>query len=307
MTEETEQNNLKEPQTEHSTDAGDIPRRVSFALKTANLFGFKTARTGWSILTLAILITAFIIPFVNYHSVVFQFKSTDMAQAQIEKTKKTFWSFAGKKLYKHEYSFKDKTGKIFVGKSYSVESEFKTPAGVYVKYVETHPEISSIRDMRPAVFSITLLLFPLCMMFIGLVMALTGYQRGRDINILLTYGRVTQAELKEQKETNKFFKGMAVYKLIFEYTDIDKKLRKITFKTHRTDRLSPDKKEPVFYDPLKYQKALIPLSLPSDALIGEDGGLSCENPLQKTLNILFPLSSIIGFVLSIFIYLEYLL
>lgn len=281
----------------------DIPRKLSYPLQIANLFGFKSSKMGWSFFTLSILLGLLLLSLVDYQNFFFGFKTTAFTKAKIEKTKKTLWQGKGEKLYKYFYTFEDEKGRIFAGKSYDLQSKFSLP-DAQVKYVKANPKISVVVGMRGGVFSASLLLFPLFLALMGLITALSGYQKGRSANLLLKYGRIALADLKEQKQTGKFFKGTEIYKLVFEYINIDGKPKKIILKTHRTDKLSPDKKEPVFYDPLKYHKALIPIAVPCGVVI-EPEKLTCENPVKKLTCLLFPLSSLVAFLMVLYLCIRY--
>jgi hypothetical protein len=249
------------------------------------------------------MLSSFLLPFINHQQFIFKFKPSQKTYGKIIKVKKTFWTSENKPIYKYNYSFTDEKDLSYSGKSYSVEI-LNITQEVTVKYITENPKISVVENMRPALFPLTLILIPLVVLFSGFLFIFAGFEKGSTLNRLLKYGRLTYAELKEKKETKLFFKGSPVYKLFFEYTDIDQKQKHITFKTHRMDKLSADGKEPVFYDPLKYKKAVMPLSLTSEVIYTEAGDLSCQNPAKKLTLLLFPLSAAAVLILTAWFYLN---
>ena len=298
----------QEPTTPYivTTKPRQAPRKLSFTLKAFNMLGGKTSKIGWIILTVGILITGVLLPFVDYQSAVISIKPTELTVADLTDVKKTFWSLGETTLTQYSYSFKDKQDKTYTGKSYSAKENLPKLPKMAIKYVVKNPKISVIEGMRPAVFPLPMIIFPALLLLAGLLLILFKYQKGRAVNKLLKYGQITWGKVSSKEETKEKINGKPVYKLTIEYTDVDKKPNKIIFSTHRVDKLSSEQTEPVFYDSLKHQKPITPLQFAGDIIVTDFGDFTCENPKSKLLILLFPLSSIVALGGVLFFYFKYL-
>jgi len=134
------------------------------------------------------------------------------------------------------------------------------------------PDRSRIRGMRRAMFdrSVAMVfLFPV----VGLCFILPRLSQGAKNLRLLANGESAQGCLINKVPTNVKVNGRFVYKLTFQFTDLNGQTRQAIAKTNLPEKLEDNRSELLFYDPQDPANSALLDNLPGNQTLTDRGEL----------------------------------
>lgn len=274
------------------------PRAVPLSVQLRLLFGGFSNQFGWIFFGFG-MIFVWIFGFQCDPMALIDFSGElETAQGTIIKQTKTNMSEGGNEhtpgtpIYLNEYKFGFEN-RTYEGKSYSLGRKGQQGQNVVIEFPVGRPQRSRIHNMRTAVFPIFVLfvfIFPL----IGLTFVLVGMWNGRRAGKLLKIGEFTTGKLVSKEATNTKVNDQRVYKLSFEFQTESGETKTAIAKTHQTEKLLDDDREPLLYDPLFPDKATLLDHLPGSPQIDHHGQITAKSPLTTLLCLFIPTLAIVG-------------
>jgi hypothetical protein len=256
------------------------------------IFGGVVNTIGWSLLFLGLLISGALSFNIDLATPAALGENSQTTNGVLSGVLETNYSVGGDEdtegtpvfAYVFEFEFQDQT---FVDTSYAtgwVASEGET---VVVEFAPDDPQYARIVGMRANPFGrwvLLSLLFPLA----GLPLVGWGMRRGLMANRLLRHGRVTGGQLVDKKATSTTVNDRPVFAYVFRFQDDQDRAHRVTMRTSMTWRVEDDVSEPIVYDPMRPERALLVDSLTGHPTITPDGSFSLDRTGPARASLILP-------------------
>lgn len=215
------------------------------------------------------------------------------AEGTITASRKTNTSVNDTPVYEHQYAFAWEGGR-YAGTSYKTGGSTRQPGqAVTVEFPEGKPQVSRIQGMRRGIvglFGLMPIIFPA----VGLCFIVAGFRKGKKGIGLLIFGQPAEGKLISKERTNTRVNKQMVYKLTFEFTASDGQAHTAVSKTHQTRELEDEAAEPILYDPMVPDYAVLLDDLPGRPRIDEMGSITVSSPAGSLTCLLIPAATLIG-------------
>jgi hypothetical protein len=179
---------------------------------------------------------------------------------------------SGTPIYRYDYQF-TVAGVAYQGTSFQAGISAKSGDKLTVEYPAANPARSRIQGMRRAVFGpgpIFALVFPI--VGFGLVAAIT-YGGWKNVQ-LLVHGETAMARFINKEKTNQEINERAVFKLWYEFADINGVRQRIFIKSSAPETLETEASLGLFYDAAKPGTTLWMADLPAQTRPDERGQIN---------------------------------
>jgi hypothetical protein len=274
-------------------------RGVPLGVRGVSLFGGWMQTFGWVWLGFSLIFMWFLIPATDVSSL-WKF-SGDLIEGkgEVAAVETTGISEGGSDhspgtpIFKVLYTYKDGSGLVHRGASYTLGSQYSAGGQVPVEYVAENTAVSRIKGARTApleAWFLIFLIFPL----IGVVFVFFGFRGGLRRTSLLANGSLARGKLVSKTPTNTKINNQTVYKLEYEFSAEDGTTHRAVAKSHDTRRLEDEEAEQILYDPRNPARSCVVDDLPAGITIGEDGAYTQPSPGMAALALLPPAITIVG-------------
>ena len=179
------------------------------------------------------------------------------------------------------------------GVSYATGRKLEAGQSVKIEMPKGDPSRSRIEGMRTALFgpfAAAAAIFP----FVGLCFVIFGLRKGRKAIRLLRDGKQAEGTLVSKKATSTRVNKQPVYKLTFEFTADDGRTYQAVAKTHQTEDLEDEAREPLLYDPVDPSYATMLDALPGRPRIDDMGTIHGGSVVKTLLVSIVPAASVVG-------------
>jgi hypothetical protein len=274
-------------------------RGVPLTVRAVSLFGGWMQTFGWCWLGFSLIFMWFLIPATDVSSL-WKF-SGDLVEGkgEVAAVESTGISEGGSDhspgtpIYKVLYSYKDGSGRVLKGASYTLGSQYSVGGQVPVEYVAENTGVSRIKGARTSPLEAWFLIFVIFPV-IGVVFVSFGFRGALRRTSLLANGSLARGKLKSKTPTNTKINNQTVYKLEYEFKADDGTAHRAIAKSHDTRRLEDEEAEQVLYDPRNPARNCVVDDLPAGITIGEDGRYTAPKPVLAALVLVPPALTIIG-------------
>ncbi|MFE5324540.1 DUF3592 domain-containing protein [Paenibacillus sp. NPDC056579] len=221
-------------------------RTISFQTKISLLFGRVIYLLGWIFLFIGLLLSILITPKIDMSIIHFRGESIEVS-GQVTSVLPTNASINRAKIYAVNHQFTIQTGETISGTSYAADTIFRAGDNVSIHYPAGKPEYSRIIGARGNMFPLDLIfvyLFPIAGALFT-YFCLRQYIRSVP---LLTKGVLAKGTLISKEETILSENKKPVYKLTFQYKDMDGNIHQASVHTSLPEMLEDDHEEALVYD-----------------------------------------------------------
>ncbi|MEI6196478.1 MAG: hypothetical protein WCS42_19330 [Verrucomicrobiota bacterium] len=261
------------------------PRKVPLSTRLVVLFGGMFARLGWMFGGFGMVFVFVFAGNADYSSLLSFRAKMENASGVVTRIEKTSASEGGRTIitkttttkeegipvFAYHYKF-SVGGKDYEGLSYFTGTREPSGATVIVEFPPGKPEGSRIRGMRRKLFglgAVFVFLFPA----IGFGVILVSLMRGWKNIRLLVDGETALGRLISKEDTESKMGNKVIYKITFEFTDLNGELRKTVAKTENPARLEDEIFERLFYDSKSPDRSVLLNSLSGNQSLNEHGEL----------------------------------
>jgi len=241
-----------------------LPRTISTGLKLKIIFGNTVAFIG-----IIFFVTGMIFPIIfgmySDFSLLTNLDNEQQMQTAgvLSKTEATNSSENKKTIFKYDYVFVGLDGKEYTGISYST-GYIGLAVGdtVPVTYTINRPSSSNIEGMRAGLFPGWTILLTLIFPFVGLIMVVIMFRKGKKNLNLVQNGMLTKGKVTGREPTNVKINNRTVYKIFFEFKAGDGSLQKSVVRTHFPERVLDEAEERLVFDVNNPSQAILVDALP---------------------------------------------
>ncbi len=274
-------------------------RGVPLSVRAVSLFGGWLQNFGWIWLGFSLIFMWFLIPAVDVSSIwrfsgeLVQTSGTVTALEQTSISEGGSDSTPGTPVYAVSYKYRNGSGEVLQGKSYTLGANFSVGAEVPVEYVAENTTDSRIKGARTSPlhpWMLVFVIFPL----IGLVFVFFGLRQGLRRSGLLAHGKLARGKMVSKRPTNTKINNQTVYRLEYEFAAEDGTTHRAVVRSHDTRRLEDEEAEQILYDPRNPARSCVVDALPAGITIGPDGAFAAPNAAKTALILLPPAVTIIG-------------
>lgn len=238
----------------------DIPRTIPFSLKLRIFFKNPLALAGILSLLFGSVFPIVFGSLTDFQST-FVFKDSDpITTGVITSINRTNSSVNNQSVYAYGFSF-EINGTTYEGQAFSTHP-YSVSAPVPVQYKVDESSISKIQGTGTAPFSIWIFFSSLVFPLSGFFLIVLSVRKARKHIYLVEKGTLTTGRVTRQKRTMSKINNQRVYKVFFEFALSDGTIQEAHVKTHRTDQLGDEAKEPLVYDLLNPSSAVLLDALP---------------------------------------------
>ena len=132
-------------------------------------------------------------------------------------------------------------------------------------------------------------LFPI----VGIGVLIGVFRKGLRANHLLAYGEIGEGVLVSKEETNMEINERPVYKVMFEFITPDGQAHQAVTKTHKPEDLEQAEIQPLLYDLMQPERAVLLNDLPGRPRIDGTGNYSARTA-GAILSMIIPAATVIG-------------
>ncbi len=264
-----------------------------------SLFGGWLQTFGWIWLGFSLIFMWFLIPATDISSL-WKF-SGDLVdgKGEVSAIESTGISEGGSDhspgtpIYKVLYSYKDGSGRVLKGASYTLGSQYAVGGQVPVEYVAENTGVSRIKGARTSPLEAWFLIFVIFPL-IGVVLVFFGFRVGLRRSSLLANGVLTRGKRVSKTPTNTKINNQTVYKLEYAFEAADGSKHRAIAKSHDTRRLEDEEAEQILYDPRDPTRNCVVDDMPAGITIGEDGRYTAPKAGLAALVLVPPALTIVG-------------
>lgn len=170
----------------------------------------------------------------------------------------------------YRYRFVTPDGATRDGACYATGQPFAVGDVVTVEYVDGDPTASRIAGGRCAAMGYLGLLF-LMSPGAGLILIAIGWPGAAKASRLLRYGVAGKARVVGRRPTAMQVNRQTVFEFRLAFKDEMGAEHTFTARTHRTDLVGDEAEEPILYDPLYPEQAVVVDAIPAAATVDEFG------------------------------------
>lgn len=274
-------------------------RSIPLPVLVRVLFGGMVSQMGWLFLGFGLIFVWVFAVHVDFSGLLRSITRQVETRGQVIAVEDTNLSEGGDDdtpgtpIVRVAYAFAGPGGRRLEGASYSAGTDLRPGDLVRVAYAAANPENSHILGMRQAPLppaGLFVVVFPL----IGLVMVVYSLMEGIKGIRLLGGGVLPQATLISAEPTSMSVNNRPVFRLTFDFTDADGGLHEVTSRTTQPELLQDQKTEPVLYDPLHPDDAVMLDALPGAPSLTPEGSLGIEAPQSAYLLAIVPAATVLG-------------
>jgi len=193
-------------------------------------------------------------------------------------------------LTRYRFTVDDKQ---YEGTSYATGRSHEKGEAVTVEFPVGNPSRSRIRGMRtkPMVaWCLFILIFPA----VGICCIIPGTRRGLKALRLLKRGIPAEGRLVDKARTTTRINDDWVYRYTFEFSDDGGRTHRAIAKTHLTYLLEDGELEPLLYDPMNPEHAILIDHLPGAPRIDEMGQIRNSGLFATLRSMFLPMVAILG-------------
>lgn len=234
-------------------------RKVDLLTMLRVLFGGIFFLFGFSLLVFGLFFVIIFGSFVSFSDLRFT-NSNPTVRGKIINIERTSATNAKKPIYKYSYTY-EVNGKKYQGVSYAVGEQDNDI--VLVQYLPDEPNVSRIKGMKNSEMPLVVLFFLLIFPVIGLLLLILALKKNVIYLRLLRFGKLTFGVLSDIERTNFTVNERPVYRAYFKFFTSEKVEGVATGETHLIEKLSDEKYEPLIYNPLNPNEAVMIDSLPA--------------------------------------------
>jgi|GEM_PF-4926166 len=156
-------------------------------------------------------------------------------------------------VFSNHFSFYHE-GKLHKGITKSIEEEYQKGDEVGIEFQYDNPSNAQIEghDLWPAE-----ILVPVGFGILALIVIIVRIRKGLLVISMLQKGHLAWAKLLKKEGTGVFLDQHEVFKMTFEYRDLQNQRHRIIVKTHVNEELEDDPEEPVLFEPRNPQNAIM--------------------------------------------------
>lgn len=238
----------------------DLPRTIPFSLKLRIFFKSPLALAGILSLLFGSVFPIVFGSLTDFRSS-FVFKDSDpIVPGVITSINNTRSSVNHQPVYAYGFSF-EINGTTYKGQAFATHP-YSVSDAVPVQYKADEPATARIQGTGTAPFSIWIFFSSLVFPLSGCLLIVLSARKARKHIYLVEQGTLTTGRVTRQKRTMSKVNNQRVYKVFFEFILSDGTIQEAHVKTHRTDQLGDEAKEPLVYDPLNPSSAVLLDALP---------------------------------------------
>jgi Protein of unknown function (DUF3592) len=281
---------------------GRPPREVPLLLRLRVLFGGFSNQFGWFFFGFGMIFVWAFTFNADLTSWYYFRGDVEKVPGQVTDSENTRLSVNGTPVNANHYRFTAADGTEYQSTSYATGRALKKGKTITIEYPQGNPAVSRIAGMRRkpgGLFGLIPLIFPL----IGLIFMAVGIQKGIKGNRLLGRGEVATGKLISKEPTNTKINDRTVYKLTFEFEAGDGRTYQVQAKTHLPHKLEDEAEEPLVYDLMRPDYAVMLDNLPGRPRINDSGSFAASG-WGAIRCLLIPVATLIGH--GMYIYLKFL-
>ncbi len=269
-----------------------MKRKIPFTTKLTLLFGGTVSQAGWFFFGFG-LVFVWIFALESDFSSLKKDEELERAQGTVTSIRETGVTENGRLIMEVHFSVTNRERQTFFGYSYTTGALPEPGSTVTIEYPPGKIEEARILGMRRKMYNplgFLVILFPI----IGLL--IIGYTMYNSLNALkiLRDGELTTGQLIAKEPTSAFVNDQRVFKMIFRFTDLQGRERKITAKTHLAHRLEDEAQEKLLYLRESPSRAVLIDTLPGSPELDARGNVTAVSPVKASVYLILPAATIFG-------------
>jgi len=273
------------------------PRYVPIGVKLRVRFGGFASQFGWLFLGFGLIFVWVFGVDGTVVSVIAWRRDTATAPGVVRACESTGVQENNVTVYRFGYTFTPEGDVERAGTCYATGRQLTPGTAVTVEYVKRDPSFSRIKGMRTSLigpWGLFILIFPL----VGLGFVIVSLVRSRKRLRLLRDGITGVGTLVDRKATHTQINNQTVFKYTYEFTSKDGNTYQAVGRSHLPDIFS-EEDEPLLYDPLNPNYAVMMDNIPGSPRIDEAGNIHTDKPFLSVLVLVIPLATLIAHTIVI--------